>query len=247
MDGSGRICGRSRTAGCGAGRKGWEVNFIMLGFYDYTVVLTYAGFLSAVAGIFCGLTDHVPGAVMCLLLAGVCDLFDGKVAGTKKDRSEQEKVFGIQIDSLSDLVSFGVLPVVICYRAGMNRLPGMLLLALYALAGLIRLAYYNVSEVTRQSRDEGARTSFNGLPITTVSLILPVVMTLASLFDDPRIFVFVLHACVGIMGLLFVWDFRLRKLSPKQVGMLLAVVVLTVLAVVSACHGWSRLWFMPQR
>jgi hypothetical protein len=40
-------------------------------------------------------------------------MFDGKVARTKKDRTEQEKSFGIQIDSLSDLVSFGVLPAVI--------------------------------------------------------------------------------------------------------------------------------------
>lgn len=219
----------------------------MLGYYDYTVVLTYAGFLSAVAGIFCGLTDHLAAAVVCLLLAGVCDLFDGKVAGTKKDRSDEEKIFGVQIDSLSDLVSFGVLPIVICYRAGMDRLPGMLLLSLYALAGLIRLAYYNVSEVTRQQQTAAARTSFSGLPITTVSLILPVVMTLASLFGDPRVFSLLLHLCVGVMGLLFIWDFRMRKLSPKQVGMLLAVVLLTVLAVIGACHGWGRLWFMPQR
>lgn len=45
-----------------------------------------------------------------LLISGLCDAFDGMIARTKTDRTEQEKQYGIQIDSLSDLVALGVLP-----------------------------------------------------------------------------------------------------------------------------------------
>ena len=84
----------------------------MLGFYDYTVWLTYLSLLSAVAGICISLhaAGHPYLGVFFLMLSGLCDAFDGRVARTKKDRSPAEKAFGIQIDSLADLVAFGVLP-----------------------------------------------------------------------------------------------------------------------------------------
>ena len=84
----------------------------MLGFYNYTVWLTYGSLVSAVIGIFVSLAGHghpYIGAIF-LLISGLCDAFDGMIARTKTDRTEQEKQYGIQIDSLSDLVAFGVLP-----------------------------------------------------------------------------------------------------------------------------------------
>ena len=45
------------------------------------------------------------------MVSGILDAFDGRVARTKKDRNEFEKNFGIQIDSLADLICFGILPV----------------------------------------------------------------------------------------------------------------------------------------
>ncbi len=76
----------------------------MIGFYDYTVVLTYISFTSSIIGIFCAVTGHPKWAVFCLALSGLCDMFDGKIARTKKNRTEDEKQFGIQIDSLCDVV-----------------------------------------------------------------------------------------------------------------------------------------------
>ena len=88
----------------------------MIGFYDYTVILTYISFASAVSGIFCASTGHVRWAIVFLAFSGLCDMFDGKIARTKKERTEDEKNFGIQIDSLCDVVCFGVLPIVLCYQ-----------------------------------------------------------------------------------------------------------------------------------
>ena len=95
---------------------------MLLGFYDYTVVLTYISFTSSIIGIFCAVTGHPKWAVFCLALSGLCDMFDGKIARTKKNRTEDEKQFGIQIDSLCDVVCFGVFPIVLCYELGMRRI-----------------------------------------------------------------------------------------------------------------------------
>ena len=129
----------------------------MLGFWDYTVILTYISFASAITGIFCSIEMHMRLAIFFLALSGLCDMFDGKIARTKKNRTEDEKNFGIQIDSLSDMVCFGILPVTICFRLGMKYIYSMIILTLYALAGLIRLAYYNVTEAKRQAETDENR------------------------------------------------------------------------------------------
>ena len=94
--------------------KGDTMKKGLLGYYNYTVVLTYVGMLTAFMGILQVLNRNFSAAVVCLLVSGVCDMFDGKVAATKV-RDHNEKCFGIQIDSLSDLVSFGIFPALFVY------------------------------------------------------------------------------------------------------------------------------------
>lgn len=105
----------------------------MLGVYNYTVLLTYIGMLTGLTGIGCAMGGRIPWALLCLLLAGLCDMFDGKIASTKKDRTPQEKRFGVQIDSLSDLICFGVLPGVTVYAAARGALYAALAAGLYVL------------------------------------------------------------------------------------------------------------------
>lgn len=123
----------------------------MIGFYDYTVIMTYISVVSSMIGIFCAVTDHISAAVCCLAFSGLCDMFDGKIARTKKNRTEEEKCFGIQIDSLADIVCFGILPIVLGFKLGMCHIYGIAILLFYGLAGLIRLAYFNVMEEKRQN------------------------------------------------------------------------------------------------
>ena len=91
----------------------------MIGIYDYTVILTYLSLASATLGSIISLTGngHPYIGAFFLLFCGLCDAFDGKVARTKKDRTDNGRKFGIQIDSLSDVVAFGVLPACIGYAA----------------------------------------------------------------------------------------------------------------------------------
>ena len=182
----------------------------MLGIYNYTVILTYIGFLSGFAGILCALEGPLSAAILCLVGAGVCDVFDGKVASTKKDRSRSEKRFGIQIDSLSDLVCFGVLPAVIVYSLG-GTWVRTVACAVYVLCALIRLAWFNVDEEARQDFDTGRRKVYLGLPVTSAAAIFPLLIGIGRLRHWP------LHI-MGPLTLLivaaaFLTPFSIRKPS----------------------------------
>ena len=213
----------------------------MIGFYDYTVILTYISFISAGAGIFSASTMNLRWAIFFLAFSGLCDMFDGKIARTKKNRTEDEKNFGIQIDSLCDIVCFGVLPIVICYKLGMDRIWSMAILALYGLAGLIRLGYFNVMEAKRQAEEGGARKYYQGLPITSMAIALPLLFVVSPLFPSHMAFVVSLHVVVALVGLLFILNFRLRKPSVKEVLLIVAAVTLAVLVILFAWHSWRSL------
>ena len=170
----------------------------MLGFYNYTTWLTYLGLLSGVAGIWCALSGHGNVAVFFLALSGFFDLFDGKVAQTKKDRTEEMKEFGIQIDSLSDLVCFCVLPGCILFTVVKNALGAeaeilwfLPVFMAIVLAGLIRLSYFNVSEKKRQQEEGGkVRKVYSGIPVTLTAVAVPFFLAiykiLFMLFGSPE-------------------------------------------------------------
>ncbi|MDO4517431.1 MAG: CDP-alcohol phosphatidyltransferase family protein [Bacillota bacterium] len=192
---------------------------MLLGVYNYTVVLTYLGMLVGYTGITFAMNGNVRGAMVCLLLAGVCDMFDGRIASTKGDRTAREKRFGIQIDSLSDLLCFGALPaVIVCSVSGGGILTAVLA-GLYLLCALIRLAWFNVDEEERQNRTTGDRLAYYGLPVTAAALIVPAVMRVGPIIGLPVDNL--APAVLLVMGMAFLIPFRLKKPTRKgKTGML---------------------------
>lgn len=213
----------------------------MIGFYDYTVVLTYIGFASGITGMFCATTRHLRLAVFFLALSGLCDMFDGKIARTKKNRTAEEKSFGIQIDSLCDMVCFGVLPIIICFKLGMRQIYSMILLVLYGLAGVIRLGYFNVMEEKRQEETDENRKYYQGLPITSMAMVLPLFFAFSPLLPSHQVFIAVLHILVAAIGALFVIDFKMRKLSAKELFTLAVIVAAAVAVMFFVWRSWWEL------
>ena len=199
----------------------------MLGFYDYTVVLTYISLFISVGGMMFTMNGHFKLAVTCLALSGLCDMFDGKIARTKKNRTEDEKRFGIQIDSLCDIVCFGVAPALLCYRLGMRSLIGIFILMIYVLAGLIRLAFFNVMEERRQDETDENRKYYQGLPITSAAIALPIVFMLSPILR--RDFLVTLHAVVLTIGILFITNFKLKKPKNATLAVLVTIVAIAML------------------
>lgn len=194
----------------------------MIGFYSYTVVLTYLGLASAAMGMILTFQGFAKYVLFCLAFSGLCDMFDGKVARLKKDRTEDEKRFGIQIDSLCDVVCFGAFPMILCYSIGMRGPAGISILVFYLIAGVIRLAFFNVMEEKRQDETDEARKYYQGLPITSIAIILPLFCTLRPLLGHR--FLSELHICILTVGLLFIINFPLRKPGWKMLTLLVAIV-----------------------
>ena len=193
----------------------------MIGVYDYTVIATYAALIISIQGIFASISGRPEVGMLCLMMCGMIDTFDGRIARSKKDRTDEGKLFGIQIDSLNDLVCFGVLPAVIGYSLGMTSLLSKLVLSLFALAALIRLAYFNVLEEKRQQETTADRASYLGLPVTSVSVIMPFFYLLAEYLSiNVKI---VLSVVLLAMGIAFVAPLRVRKL--KLPGIIFAGIV----------------------
>lgn len=199
----------------------------MIGYYNYTVILTYLSLISALFGTHLAFRGDLIGSLICLLLCGAFDSFDGMVARTKKDRTEEEKKFGIQIDSLADMFSFGIFPALIGYSMGMHveKSVGWLwfcVFAIYAICAVSRLGYFNVVEEMRQKETTEKRKYYQGLPVTSASLIFPAVCLLKFVLDASL--VYNIYGCVMlIVALAFVIDFKVIK--PGLKGILGMVVI----------------------
>ena len=184
----------------------------LIGFYDYTVILTYMSLASAVLGMALSERGRFTAAILCLLLCGICDAFDGIVARSKKGRTQEEVSFGIQIDSLVDVIAFGVFPAVLCHHMGNGSTAGLICVFLYVLCAVIRLAFFNVVEEQRQKKEGGANKYYRGLPVTTASMILPVFYLLRFVVK-PALFSKLFYIVLVVMAFLFVLDFSVKKIN----------------------------------
>ncbi len=215
----------------------------MIGFYNYSVILTYLGLGLSIFGMkeaIVGMTEapnsetHFLLAVLCLALAGACDTFDGKVARAMKNRSKEAGIFGVQIDSLCDLVCFGVFPAIFAYCLGMRGTLGVVILILYVLGAVIRLAFFNVlDEQKRYAPPTDEKKSYRGLPVTTISMIFPILFLFRGQLPK-ELFITTLTFVMLAVAFLFVLDFKIRKPSNQMIAVFIvfiAIVMLKVLGV----------------
>jgi len=137
----------------------------------------------------------VTGAIL-ILVAALLDRFDGKLARKLGTNSE----FGKELDSLADLVSFGVAPALTAYLWKLYDLgtPGILLLILFVLCGALRLARYNVMNVTGH---------FLGMPITIAGSFVAIIVLAAG--QSPA---YVSGLLVFILALLMISSIKIPKI-----------------------------------
>lgn len=187
----------------------------LIGFYNYTVIATYLGLASAILGIYFTTELKPREALICLMLSGAFDMVDGKIASTRK-RTTEEKSFGIQIDSLCDLISFGVLPAMIIMQFPISAPLRITSATMLILGAVIRLAYFNVTEIERQASETGSRIYYEGLPVTTVALLFPLVFLLRGILGK---YLGTAYAAVAVLtSISFILPFRLKK--PKGIQLI---------------------------
>lgn len=184
-------------------------------------------------------TGEIKTAVFFLMFSGLCDMLDGPVARTRKNRTERDKNFGIQIDSLCDCISFGAQPAVLYYfltktfapEADWLHIVSIVIGIMLMLCGVIRLAFFNVTEEERQHTEGNKlRDSYRGLPITNVTIIIPLVY-LTGFFLDGIAFAIVMTASELITAILFVTDFNFPKIHGKKLALVGVAALLVFIGV----------------
>ncbi len=206
----------------------------ILGFWHYGIILTYLSVASAIAGICLAACGKPSLGVICLFISGICDSFDGMVAKTRKSRTDGDKMFGEQIDSLSDMIAFGIMPVMIGVGMRMTQWYFVIVYCIYVLCALIRLAYFNVTEELRIRGGGAPRMSYEGLPVTNMAIGCPVFYLVATMFTGS---VYSLLAVKLIMmsfyllaSFLFVFRFYMPKLHTKGITITISVTVVLIIA-----------------
>lgn len=161
---------------------------------------------------------HVYFACALVLAALIFDVLDGRIARWRQMTS----AMGRELDSLADVISFGVAPAVIAYGCGMQGLYDRIVLAYFVACGVSRLARYNVT-AEALSEGEDKVKYFEGTPIPT-SLLLVMLMFAAATqdalgeslwFGQLELAGYVLHPMVlffALSGSLMVSRIRIPKL-----------------------------------
>ena len=223
----------------------------MIGYYNYTMFLTYLSLLSASVGIGVSLYGggHPYLGIFFLMFCGLCDAFDGKVAKTKKNRSPMECKYGIQVDSLSDVVAFGVLPACIGFARFKNStffdkigeslgswkiIPYGLVMAVllfYILTAMIRLAYFNVTEEERQKTETGTRKYYTGLPVTSAAVIFPIISLIHYFMPDDTDISLAYFITMAVVGVAFVSKIQIRKPGIRGIMAMVAIGILEFAAI----------------
>jgi CDP-diacylglycerol--serine O-phosphatidyltransferase len=108
-------------------------------------------------------------AFILLPLALVCDVLDGYVARRNRGR---QSVLGADLDSLADIISFGVAPAMLGFTLGLRGGWDMLVLTFFVICGVSRLARFNVTAVALADAETGKVKYFEGTPIPTSVVIV---------------------------------------------------------------------------
>ena len=195
---------------------------------DLPNLVSLAGLASAVLGIYFAILGVYPAAMIGLVWAVALDWFDGSIARRMKDRTAEQRAFGAQLDSLVDVVSFGVAPAVVLLSIGAFRpwfLPGAIVVLA---AGVIRLGYFNVFGLADGS-------TYRGLALDNNVIILVLLFAFQRMFSAP-LFAIIVYIALMALAILNVAPIR----TPKFGGNWFYALIAYALGA-SALFGWQLL------
>jgi CDP-diacylglycerol--serine O-phosphatidyltransferase len=187
--------------------------------------------------------DDVYRAAVLLIFAMLFDLMDGRVARMTKTQS----AFGLQLDSLADVISFGVAPAVLVYKWVLYRapIPGLIGAFVYVACAAIRLARFNVLATAPGGAPSKPGKHIIGLPsppAAGILISLVVANHAAGGVIGRQEYTYVLLAVTAGLSLLMVSNVRFR--SFKDLRLDTGTIVLALFVLASSAFVWQK--FRPE-
>ena len=193
--------------------------------------------LFTVTSIFCGVYsitlssgeptgDNFYRAAVAIFFGSFFDAFDGRVARMTRTQSD----FGVELDSLADVITFGVAPAILVYKwalSGMGTL-GIVICSTYAACGAIRLARFNVLA----HAESGTQRYFIGLPIPLAAgMLVAVVIGLAHIQEPVSEAVGMWPIATLVLVLAFLMVSTIRYRTFKEAGLNARTLIVFLLVV----------------
>lgn len=186
------------------------------------------GLLASATAIALALNARYAEAGICLMIAFLADVYDGPIAKRLKGRTDADRAFGANLDSLIDIIGAGIVPGIVLLSYGEISgwyVPGSFVLVA---AAALRLSYFNVYGLGPSA------THYTGLPTDLVILSFTAVLLLDVIVPDGAFPLTLYAATVGLAGLM-VSSFQMPKLDGAW------YVVLPIVACVIALLHLARI------
>ena len=196
---------------------------------DLPNLCSLAGLFCAFAAIYFAVLGIFEAAMIGLIWAVLFDWSDGIIARRLQGRNEKQREFGGQLDSLIDVVSFGICPAMILLSYGEFSpwfLPGAFFLVA---TGVLRLSYFNVFGLVDKS-------TYMGLAMDNNGILLPIIFLFLGMVTQPLAAV-VLYVILIVLAVLNVAPIR----TPKLVGGRWYCALTLYTLVVTVIYGWQLL------
>ena len=184
---------------------------------DLPNICSLIGLLSTVLGIYFAINGNFQAAIIGVLWAVLFDWYDGIIARKLKGRTKVQGVFGAQLDSMIDIVSFGVFPAILLLSYGNYNvwfIPGAFIIVA---ASAIRLSYFNIYGLIDSK-------TYKGLALDNNALILAFIFLFESLFERST-FSVVIYILLMILSTLNLSSIPTLKFGGKWIYALVIYVI----------------------
>lgn len=206
---------------------------MFIGYYSLANALTMFGLVSSVTSCFLAAKGNFKFAVYMLFLACLCDAFDGKIARSTPNRTAQQKFYGVQLDSLCDVVSFGVAPCFLAFSFGFDGIFDVIIYCIFVLCGAVRLAYFN----TLANENPGKPCKcYRGIPIP-MSVSMVICLFLLTTFIPAVATVWIFRIAYLALAIGFILNIKVKKPTMKKGAIMLGIhmILLIILVIVGDC------------
>ena len=196
---------------------------MVIGMYKFWSFFSYIGLLFGIISIYYSKINNIKIALIFLMLSSLIDIFDGTIA-QKFKRTDSEKQFGIEIDSILDTINFGAIPVIVFLNMGFSSIYDYTIVFFYLFVVTMRLAFFNTNLVKLKGCNNKYEVYY-GFPVTTIPMfmILGYILYLVTKINC------IMPVIMIVSSLLFILKIKIKRYKSKWFNIMIIIIGLLLI------------------